>query len=85
MRRLPGMVAAAGFQARGTTGHGYVKISNPQYLLTIVDRGADALAAGGTIGSELAEAMKAEARRRVADNQFYGIIMFGSLVAEKPS
>jgi len=85
MRRLPKLATDAGFQVRGTSGHGYVKISDPQYLLTVVDRGADALLADGCIGPDFASALRAEAHRRVADNQFYGVIMFGSLVAEKPS
>jgi len=85
MRRLPKMVAEAGFRVCRSDGHGYVKISDPKYLLTVVDRGADIIEAAGTIGSDLAEELKAEARRRVEENRFYGEIMFGSLVAEKPS
>ena len=83
MRRLPKMVQAAGFKASRTKGHGYVKISDPKYLLTVVDRGADAIAADGIIGDEMAAALKAEARRRVEEQDFYGVVMFGSLFAKK--
>ena len=83
MRRLPKMVQAAGFIESRTKGHGYVKISDPKYLLTVVDRGADAIATEGIIGTEMAAALKAEARRRVEEQQFYGVVMFGSLIAKK--
>ena len=83
MRRLPHMVEAAGFRLRRSDGHGYIKVTDPKYLLTVVDRGADAIASAGIVGGELAAALKAEARRRVDENRFYGAIMFGSLVAEK--
>ncbi len=41
--------------------HGYVQVEDPDYMLTIADRVADALAASGTIGRELADALKGEA------------------------
>jgi hypothetical protein len=53
-------------------------------MLTIIDRGADLLCASGQIGAEAAEALKAEARRRVAAGTFFGHIAYGSLVARKP-
>jgi ubiquinone/menaquinone biosynthesis C-methylase UbiE len=84
VRRLPNMIEAAGFAEQRSAGHGYVKIADPKYLLTIVDRGAEAIAATGTIGPAMVEALKAEGRRRVEDKQFYGVIMFAALVATKP-
>ena len=57
---------------------------DPEYMLSIADRGADALAASGRIGAELAEALKAEARQRVAEGRFFGSIAYSSLVAKKP-
>jgi hypothetical protein len=84
MRRLPKMVTEAGFRISRSDGHGYVKVTDPKYLLTVVDRGADIIEAAGTIGSGLAAELKAEIRRRVQENRFYGEIMFGSLTAEKP-
>ena len=40
--------------------------------LTWVDRGADALAGRGRISQEFAAALKAEAKRRVDANTFFG-------------
>jgi hypothetical protein len=83
-RRLPSLVKAAGFEIIRFDGHAYVQTFEPSYLLTLVDRGADALANSGTIGRELTEALKAEARRRVETGGFYGSITFASLIARKP-
>lgn len=52
---------------------------------TGVDRGADALLAAGGIGVELAETLKAEARRRSEAGEFYGHIAYASLIARKPA
>jgi hypothetical protein len=57
---------AAGFAANGV-----VQGDDPDYVLSIADRGADTLAADGRIGRELADALKAEARRRVAARSFF--------------
>jgi hypothetical protein len=54
-------------------------------MFTIVDRGADLLLSAGRIGSAMAEALKAEARRRAEANCFYGLIVFASAVARKPT
>ena len=83
-RRLPSLVKAAGFEIGRFDGHAYVQAFEPSYLLTLVDRGADALVNQRTIGRELADELKAEARRRVADGGFYGAITFASLIARKP-
>jgi SAM-dependent methyltransferase len=83
-RRLPGLVAKAGFQIERFDGHAYVQTLEPQYLLTLVDRGADALVSTLRIGRGLADALKAEARRRVEAKEFYGSITFASLIARRP-
>jgi SAM-dependent methyltransferase len=83
-RRLPGLVKAAGFEISRFDGHAYVQTLEPSYLLTLVDRGADALANAGTIGHELSAALQAEARARVESGAFYGSITFVSLIARKP-
>ena len=50
----------------------------------LLDRGADLLAAAGAgIGVEEAEALKAEARRRVTEGDFFGHISFLSVIAQK--
>jgi hypothetical protein len=46
----------------------------PIYLLSIVDRGTDALLARAVIGDDLAAALKAEARRRDDESAFFGHI-----------
>lgn len=85
MRHLPNMADKAGFEVRQMEGHGYVKITDPDYLLTVVHRGADAIAAEGTIGPDFVAALRQEAQRRVEQNDFYGVIMFATLIAEKPA
>lgn len=83
-RRLVALVAARGMAVQTFRSHGYVQIRDPQYMLTIADRGADVLAASGRIGRELASALKREERRRVAEQAFYGHIGYVSLTASKP-
>jgi ubiquinone/menaquinone biosynthesis C-methylase UbiE len=93
-RRLPALVRAAGFRLVRCDSHAYLETSEPgselahtkmSHLLTIVDRGADALSAGGCIGKELADALKAEARRRVDTGEFFGHVIYVSVIAEKPA
>lgn len=84
VRRLPQLVRAAGFEPIEMRSHGYVETASPGYMLTIIDRGADMLAAAGTIGVDTAAALKAEARRRATEGLFFGHIAYGSLVARKP-
>jgi hypothetical protein len=50
-----------------------------------VDLGADALAYSGRIGADMAAALKAEARRRIASGEYFGHIAYMSLVAPKPA
>ena len=75
----------AGFIAGRLRSHGYVQVEDPDYMLSIADRGADALVSSGTIGADLAAALKAEARRRVAAHAFYGHVAYASLTARKPA
>jgi hypothetical protein len=85
VRRLPSLLPAAGFELLGTRSHGYLQTSQPEYMLTLVDRGADTLAASARVGPELCAALKAEARRRADDDRFYGSIGFTSFIARKPA
>jgi ubiquinone/menaquinone biosynthesis C-methylase UbiE len=84
VRRLPDLLRSAGFELQSSKSHGYLQTSDPEYLLTLVDRGADALLTWGRIGPDLAASLKAEARRRAAADQFYGFIGFASFIARKP-
>ncbi len=83
-RRLPALADATGFRVTSYRSHGYTESAKPDYMLTIVDRGADALAAAGQISQPLAEALKVEARQRAANGSFFGYITYISLIAEKP-
>lgn len=83
VRRLPALVRAAGFRPGPLRSHGVIQTDDPNYLLSVADRGADALARSGRIGGELAEALRAEARRRVRTHEFFGYIGYASLIAVK--
>jgi hypothetical protein len=84
VRRLPRLLADTGFSVQGLRSHGFLDAAPDGYMVTVIDRGADTLAAAGLIGPELAEALKAEARRRGAAGTFFGHIAYASLVAQKP-
>ncbi len=84
VRRLPALAKSAGFQIGRFDSHGYVQTSEPDYLLTLFDRGADALVGWNRIDSSMADALKKEARRRVEYGEFFGFIAFASLIARKP-
>lgn len=84
-RLTPKLARDAGFSPISYRSHGYTESASPNYMLTIVDRGAEALAAQGQIGNELAEALKHEARRRVGEHRFFGHISYTSLIARKPA
>jgi ubiquinone/menaquinone biosynthesis C-methylase UbiE len=84
VRKLPAMLRSAGFEAPHSRSYGYTSLPEPSYMLTIVDRGADLLLAAGRIGPEMADALKAEARRRAEVDRIYGLIVFASTVARKP-
>jgi ubiquinone/menaquinone biosynthesis C-methylase UbiE len=81
-RRLPVLVREAGFAPEPYRSYGFVETGGG-YMLTVVDRGADLLRASGQIGDETAEALKAEARRRVKAGSFFGHIAYGSITARK--
>jgi SAM-dependent methyltransferase len=84
VRRLSGLVHDAGFLDARFRSHGYVQVTAPDYMLSIADRGADTLAAGGRIGGALAAALKDEARRRVQARSFFGHIAYASVTARTP-
>jgi ubiquinone/menaquinone biosynthesis C-methylase UbiE len=83
IQRLPALIRNAGFALVKQRSLGIIETHEPDYMLTIADRGADVLAAEGRIGAELAQALKDEARRRVTAGNFFGSSAYGSLVARK--
>src|SRR5262245_745970 len=82
-RRLGKILGTMGFTVTSYRSHGYTQTTEPSYMLTIIDRGADQLTAAGSIGAELAAALKSEARRRVQAREFFGHISFISVIARK--
>jgi hypothetical protein len=83
-RRLPALLTSAGFRSLQTKSHGYLQVSQGDYLISLIDRGAEHLLKAQRIGSDLCAALKAEARRRIAANEFFGFIGFVSFRAAKP-
>jgi len=80
-RRLRKVLVGMGFAISSLRSHGYVQAAEPAYMLTLVDRGADLLVGGGSIGAAQGEALKVEARRRVTAGEFFGQISFLSVIA----
>lgn len=83
MRRLPKLMADAGFVVESVEPHGYVQTSQPDYLLSLLARGVDGGVAAGELGQQLADGFKAEAQRRVEEGSFFGAILFLSVLARK--
>jgi len=81
-RRLGKLLAAAGFKIRRTDIFGYTA-TDPAYFMTVIDRGADLLVADGVLGQPTAEALKAEARRRLDEGTFFGSIPYVCVIATR--
>ncbi|MEM7668237.1 MAG: methyltransferase domain-containing protein [Pseudomonadota bacterium] len=84
MRQISGVLSDTGFQLGARTGHGYVAEREATYFLTVIDRGADRMVEEGVLFLETAEALKAEARRRVSEDTFFGFMSYVSQIATKP-
>jgi arsenite methyltransferase len=84
VRRLRPPVSTIGWDVIRVRSHGYLETDEPGYMLTIVERGADALVAAGGLGESAAEALKTEARRRGARGESFGHIAYASLIAKRP-
>jgi ubiquinone/menaquinone biosynthesis C-methylase UbiE len=83
MRRLSRLSEDLGFVDPVVDSHGYLQVGDAPYLLSIVTRGAAALRGDGVVDTELAEALVAEADRRVRNGTFFGFIAYLSLVARR--
>jgi SAM-dependent methyltransferase len=83
VRHLPALTRGAGWDVLRVRSHGYVETEDPQYLLTIIDRGADALVSSGQLGDAAADALKDEARRRAQRGEFFGHIAYASIIATR--
>jgi ubiquinone/menaquinone biosynthesis C-methylase UbiE len=84
MRRLPRLASDLGLVDIVIDSHGYLKVTESPYLISIVTRGADALLTRGIIGPELAAALGGEAKRRDDSGDFFGFVAYTSLIARKP-
>ncbi len=85
MRQITDMLTGTGFELGARRGHGYVAEGEATYFMTVIDRGADRMAETGLLFPETAEAMKAEARSRLAADKFFGFMSYVSQIARKPS
>lgn len=85
VRRMSALAQAAGFKVQPIRSYGLIETITPGLTMSWVDRGADALSAQGRIGSELAEALKAEGRRRAETGSFFGYMAYAALTAHKPA
>jgi ubiquinone/menaquinone biosynthesis C-methylase UbiE len=83
-RTLPALVRSHGFKVVHFMSHGYLEVSNPGYMFSVIDRGADVMVDNGTLHTMKAEALKAEAQRRRDVGEFFGFIAYFSLIARKP-
>ena len=83
MRRIVSLVRASGFESIEARSLGYLDTADGQYMLTIVDRGVDLLQAQGQLGDDAAAALRADARRRVKDETFFGHIAYVGLTARR--
>ncbi len=84
MRQITGMLTEFGFELGARRGHGYVAEGDAAYFLTVIDRGADRMVETGILFRETAEALKREARSRLAANRFFGFMSYVSHIALKP-
>jgi ubiquinone/menaquinone biosynthesis C-methylase UbiE len=84
-RRFPKTLASIGFQVQSLRSHGYTQTTEPTYMLTLIDRGADILSGSGALTADGADALRNEARRRVRSGEFFGHISFVSVIARKPT
>jgi hypothetical protein len=84
VRRLSTLVRTCGFEPGALRSHGHLELTTPTYMLSLVDLGADVLVGQGTLLPPTGEALKAEARQRVATGTFFGHIAYASLLATRP-
>lgn len=82
--RLPGLMAAAGFEVLTFRGYNRADIAGSSSGPLWIERGVNALMADGRISAELGAALKAECTRRIEAGQFYAALPFASVVARKP-
>lgn len=83
-RTLPQRLRRTGFEIIRRDAHPYMSEGEAAYFLTLVTRGADFMLKDGLISEKGAEALKAEARSRIENGDFFGFISFNSVIARRP-
>jgi hypothetical protein len=83
VRRLPALLRGGGFGGGRLRSYAYTQTDDADYMLTLVERGVDALLARREVSAEAAEAYKGEARARVASGTFFGHIAYASAVVRR--
>jgi ubiquinone/menaquinone biosynthesis C-methylase UbiE len=84
-RRLSKTLGEIGFEVQSLRSYGYTQTVEPNYMLTLIDRGADMLSGAGSLSADTAAALQKEARRRAEAGEFFGHISFVSVIARKPN
>ena len=83
IRRLIRMLRNAGFEDCQLRGYAYTQTSPADYMLTLIERGADALETDGKLTPPAANALKEEAHARIAAGTFFGHIAYASAVTSR--
>jgi ubiquinone/menaquinone biosynthesis C-methylase UbiE len=81
VRRLRGLVAAAGFEPGELRSHGLV---HPAFSQAVAEMAVSWYAKQGTIGPALADGLRAETERRIEAGTHFGFVGYASLVSRKP-
>jgi len=84
VRRIPELLARQGFGVERERAFAYTARGTCEYLLGLLDRGVDQMLKQRAIGPVLAEALKGEARRRIAVGDFHASIPYLCFSARKP-
>jgi len=82
-RSMAARCAAVGFGVERLDAHPYLAAGDAAYFLSLLNRGADFLAAGALVSREAADRLKADAKARVEEGRFFGFISYVSLIATK--
>lgn len=82
-RQLPKFLTELGLEMKDFRSHGYTGVSDPSYMLTLIDRGVDIMVNTGVLGKKQAEALQSEAQRRVESGEFFGQISYISAISKK--
>ena len=82
-RQLPKVLTNLGLVLMDFRTHGYTAVSDPSYMLTLIERGTEMMVTSGVLGKNQGEALQSEAKRRVESGAFFGQITYISAIAQK--